>query len=111
MWVVCAADEDIASSFDECFEFIDEGRRAGGVLVFCTAGVSRSATIVMAYLMQLHKWTYSRAFEETQAARRCASVQARRSRHRGSMAHVPLCRGHRRWIKPNRGFIAQLMVR
>jgi hypothetical protein len=31
-------EEDILEHFDACVEFIDEGRRAGGVLVYCTAG-------------------------------------------------------------------------
>ena len=30
--------------------FIEEGRRAGGVLVHCTGGVSRSAAVVLNYL-------------------------------------------------------------
>lgn len=35
--------------------FIDEGRKAGGVLVHCFAGVSRSPAVVLAYLCHHHK--------------------------------------------------------
>lgn len=45
-------DQDLTSIFTECFDFIDEGRQDGGAcLVHCFAGVSRSATITIAYLM------------------------------------------------------------
>lgn len=47
------SDEDIASHFDEALGFVrgalSEGR---GVLVHCRVGVSRSATIVLAFLMR-----------------------------------------------------------
>jgi hypothetical protein len=35
---------------EETCEFIDEGRREGGVLVHCFAGISRSPSMVLAYL-------------------------------------------------------------
>jgi len=44
--------EDILSHFDNTFEFIEEGRQKGGVLVHCLAGVSRSSSICIAYLMK-----------------------------------------------------------
>ncbi|XP_070532116.1 dual specificity protein phosphatase 12-like isoform X3 [Ptychodera flava] len=44
--------EDILSHFPECLEFVEEGIRKGGVLVHCMMGASRSATIVIAYIMQ-----------------------------------------------------------
>lgn len=34
-------DVNIANYFDECFNFIDEGKRTGGVLVHCFVGKSR----------------------------------------------------------------------
>ena len=43
---------DIAEHMETAFGFIEEARRKGaGVLVHCVAGISRSPTIVMAYLM------------------------------------------------------------
>lgn len=42
--------------------FIEEGIRAGNVLVHCRFGVSRSATIVIAYIMEKYKLTFEEAF-------------------------------------------------
>lgn len=45
--------EDIAQHFDEAIQFIDEARgRGSGILVHCHAGVSRSATVTVAYIMK-----------------------------------------------------------
>lgn len=35
----------------------------GAVLVHCTMGISRSATVCMAYLMHCHRWTVQQAYE------------------------------------------------
>ena len=69
--------------FKETGEFIRGAIEGGGqVLVHCFAGVSRSASVVIAYLMRYHNMTYSQA---------CAHVQDRRP-----------------WINPNPGFVNQL---
>eukprot|EP00198_Chlamydomonas_reinhardtii_P011653 XP_001700990.1 MAP kinase phosphatase 5 [Chlamydomonas reinhardtii] len=55
-------DADISAYFSEAFDFIDEGReRKQPVLVHCGAGVSRSATLVMMYLMRRNSWSAARA--------------------------------------------------
>ncbi|KAG8196188.1 hypothetical protein JTE90_007916 [Oedothorax gibbosus] len=77
-------DMDIRRHFDECFKFVDEGRRKGWVLVHCNAGISRAATICIGYLM-------SRL-----GLRMCAAVSK--------------VREARPIISPNCGFLRQLMV-
>lgn len=54
---------DISRYFADTFKAIEEGLRKGNVLVHCAAGVSRSASIVIAYLMKKNKWTFKIAYE------------------------------------------------
>jgi atypical dual specificity phosphatase len=50
--------------FDECFEFINNALAQGGtVYVHCFQGVSRSASVVIAYLMKYRKMKFQRAFD------------------------------------------------
>jgi protein tyrosine phosphatase len=84
--IVCISDSPtvkISEKFEECFEFINSALQAGGVvLVHCFQGVSRSATIVLAYLMTYKKMTLDRA--------------------------VAFLKSKRSIISPNFGFINQL---
>ncbi|KAK9137194.1 hypothetical protein Sjap_007788 [Stephania japonica] len=67
-------DTDLAQYFDECFEFIEEAKRTGGaVLVHCFAGISRSVTIVLSYLMKKHHLSLSQALEHVKSKRPRAS--------------------------------------
>lgn len=78
--------QDILKHLAECIEFIDTALKneKNSVLVHCNAGVSRSASIVIAYLM------FKRLFNTYQAA----------------YEHVLSCRSV---ISPNPGFVKQLL--
>eukprot|EP01061_Rhynchopus_euleeides_P034139 TRINITY_DN57855_c0_g1_i1.p1 TRINITY_DN57855_c0_g1~~TRINITY_DN57855_c0_g1_i1.p1 ORF type:complete len:397 (+),score=66.20 TRINITY_DN57855_c0_g1_i1:157-1191(+) len=57
-------DANIEAYFERAFAFIDKALDAKGkVLVQCQKGISRSATLVIAYLMQYHKWPFEKAFD------------------------------------------------
>lgn len=43
---------DLSQFFDEAYNFIEEGRKHGNVLVHCMAGISRSVTLVILYMMR-----------------------------------------------------------
>ncbi|GAB1600982.1 dual specificity protein phosphatase 19-like [Argonauta hians] len=75
-------DTKIIDVFDEAFAFIDEGRRSGCVLVHCNAGISRAASIVIAYLMKTERMSFSNSFWYV--------------------------KGKRPVISPNSGFVEQL---
>ena len=80
------ANQDILKHFEDTFNFIETALNASpdnSVLVHCNQGVSRSATIVIAYLMQKSLYpTYKQAYEH---------VKQKRTK-----------------IKPNAGFVEQL---
>ncbi len=74
---------DLQAKFGRTNQFLHDGILSGGrVFVHCTQGVSRSASVILAYLMLTRKWTLKDAFD---------FVRVRR----------PI-------ISPNKGFIKQL---
>lgn len=75
-------DENISQFFDDCADFIAEKRKTGSVFVHCRAGISRSAAIVIAYVMKKKGYSLKGA---------CDYVRAKRG-----------------IILPNRGFLKQL---
>jgi len=82
--------DDIESSslidyFDQCFTFIEQAiSDQGKVLVHCAAGVSRSPTIVTAYLMKKRNIGYEEA--------------------------LTIVRQKRRVVNPHSGFLEQLKI-
>ncbi|XP_039992157.1 dual specificity protein phosphatase 13-like [Xiphias gladius] len=74
---------DLARYFFPSAEYIQNALNATGarVLVHCAVGVSRSASLVLAYLMIHHHYTLLEAINKVK---------------------------ERRWIFPNRGFLRQL---
>jgi len=75
--------QKISNFFDETIQFIKQGMESGRVLVNCECGVSRSATIVLSFLMDTLDLTYEQAFL--------------------------LLRRKRPSVKPNEGFKKQLI--
>jgi protein-tyrosine phosphatase len=57
--------------FEEAFAFIEEGRNYGKVLVHCNDGISRSPTIVMAYIMYRYRSSLQSAYQRLQTYRPC----------------------------------------
>ena len=49
---------DMTKHYDRCHDFIDKNRKFTNVLVHCWAGVSRSATIVITYLMKKYDFSF-----------------------------------------------------
>jgi len=75
--------QSIRPFFQQAFGFIDEARNLQEpVLVHCVQGISRSASFIIAYVMQKEKWTLKKTMDHAKAAR---SI-----------------------VNPNRGFQAQL---
>ncbi|XP_017554250.1 uncharacterized protein si:dkey-175m17.7 [Pygocentrus nattereri] len=62
--------QNLRQYFEEVFEFIEEAHQSGrGVLVHCQAGVSRSATIIIAYLMKHTLMTMTDAYKYVRGRR------------------------------------------
>nr|Q39491.1 RecName: Full=Dual specificity protein phosphatase [Chlamydomonas moewusii]CAA54910.1 tyrosine phosphate [Chlamydomonas moewusii] len=75
--------QDIVALLPSCFQFLQQAQASGGVcLVHCLAGISRSASVVIAYLM----WTQGMPYTEARA-------MVRRARSK---------------VYPNTGFTLQL---
>lgn len=76
--------QDIMSHFDSSNEFIESALKvpSNKVYVHCVAGISRSASLVIAYIMKTRSMNYSEAFD--------------------------LVSSKRRVIDPNEGFVKQL---
>mmetsp|Transcript_25359 Transcript_25359/g.22406 ORF Transcript_25359/g.22406 Transcript_25359/m.22406 type:complete len:153 (+) Transcript_25359:96-554(+) len=73
---VIDADDDpsfiLSKYFKECFDYIHKERSKGrNVLVHCMAGVSRSATIVIGYIMTYYGKDMKTAFNMVLEKRRC----------------------------------------
>lgn len=76
---------DLLKHWDNTFKYISRAKEEGSkVLVHCKMGVSRSASVVIAYAMKAFDWNFDKA-----------------------MDHV---RGKRTCIKPNTSFITQLVT-
>jgi hypothetical protein len=61
--------ENISAHFPNCFEFIENSEK---VFVHCQAGISRSVTMVIAYLMWKNKIDYRSSFKYVVTRRKVA---------------------------------------
>ncbi|CAG8712099.1 6698_t:CDS:2 [Funneliformis caledonium] len=56
--------ENLIADFKSAFAFIDEARSAGrNILVHCQCGVSRSASLIIGYVMKANSMTLNQAYE------------------------------------------------
>jgi hypothetical protein len=53
-------EQNLENFFEEAVEFINSARN---IYIHCYAGVSRSASLTIAYLMNFYKWDYEEAFK------------------------------------------------
>jgi len=68
--IVDSPDQDIMDLFRPAILFLVEQRLAGeSSLVHCSAGVSRSASFVIAYLMTIFSWSFDEAYKYTHYCR------------------------------------------
>ncbi len=87
-YLVLDLEDDVSQALtpdtiERAASFIDDGLfRGEGVLVFCTAGISRSGAILTGYVMRAKGVAFDEALE--------------------------IVRSSRKWVKPNSGFEAQL---
>ncbi|NWX86662.1 STYL1 protein, partial [Nothoprocta ornata] len=80
--VADSPDADLFSHFSTICHFVDAQINYGAVLVFSNLGISRSSTVIMAYLMHSSQFTLKEAWE-----------------------YVQKCKTN---MRPNRGFVKQL---
>jgi dual specificity MAP kinase phosphatase len=66
--------ENLAPYFDDAYEFIEEARKSGSsILIHCHAGISRSPTIAIAYIMKHINLSTLEAYAFVQRYRRIIS--------------------------------------
>eukprot|EP00931_Biecheleriopsis_adriatica_P023741 TRINITY_DN14930_c0_g1_i1.p1 TRINITY_DN14930_c0_g1~~TRINITY_DN14930_c0_g1_i1.p1 ORF type:complete len:292 (+),score=51.62 TRINITY_DN14930_c0_g1_i1:57-932(+) len=64
-----AEDCNLSVHFREIADFIEAGRKKGGVIVHCAAGISRATTSCCSYMMIKEHWSLEAAFRRVHAVR------------------------------------------
>jgi len=88
---VCIEDnegENIGQYFESCYDFITSA--TGPVLVHCHAGMSRSASIVIYYLMRSQNLTYADAYALCKSKRKCIGPNTSFVQQLQSVSFTPL---------------------
>ncbi|XP_063378203.1 protein phosphatase Slingshot [Cydia fagiglandana] len=63
---------DLLKHWDNTFKYINKARNEGSkVLVHCKMGISRSASVVIAYAMKAYNWNFDKALKHVKAKRGC----------------------------------------
>ncbi|XP_060800477.1 uncharacterized protein LOC106139045 isoform X2 [Amyelois transitella] len=63
---------DLLKHWDNTYKYINKARNAGSkVLVHCKMGISRSASVVIAYAMKAFNWNFDKALKHVKAKRNC----------------------------------------
>lgn len=63
---------DLLKHWDDTFKYITKAKKEGSkVLVHCKMGVSRSASVVIAYAMKAYNWDFSQAWKHVKDKRNC----------------------------------------
>ncbi|CAG9783768.1 unnamed protein product [Diatraea saccharalis] len=63
---------DLLKHWDNTFKYINKARNEGSkVLVHCKMGISRSASVVIAYAMKAFNWNFEKALKHVKAKRNC----------------------------------------
>ncbi|XP_039746826.1 LOW QUALITY PROTEIN: protein phosphatase Slingshot [Pararge aegeria] len=63
---------DLLKHWDNTFKYINKARNEGSkVLVHCKMGISRSASVVIAYAMKAFNWNFDKALRHVKAKRSC----------------------------------------
>ncbi|KPJ06104.1 Protein phosphatase Slingshot [Papilio machaon] len=63
---------DLLKHWDNTFKYINKARNEGSkVLVHCKMGISRSASVVIAYAMKAFNWNFDKALKHVKAKRNC----------------------------------------
>lgn len=64
--------QDIEAYYDSVFDFIEKARQNTNVLVHCAGGISRSAALLISYMMRKFAISYDAALSRIQKYRKIA---------------------------------------
>lgn len=105
LWLQDTPSEDITSILYDVFDYFEDVREQGGrVLVHCCQGVSRSTSLVIAYLMWREGQSFEDAFQYVKAARgvtnpnmgfACQLLQCQKRVHAVPSSTTPVLRMYR----------------